>query len=322
MENSLSELNIPIVYIGQFPFYDCHPYISTKFIKYGEMAAKFFIDHGFSRVAYIGNNPWGNFELVYEEYKKTANKLGCECFLYQIENIVGGVEDRKKKLEIHEQLIKEWLLTLPKPIGLFSNSDKIASRHSSICINAGLRIPEDVAILSIGNNAFLCETAQVSISSIETPWAQMWSKSFHTLNDLINNKKISKEHILIEPQKIVERKSTDVLPIDDPLTAKAVRYIWDNYDKDIGVESFLKKEKVSRSTLQRKLKKCLKRGFNEEVKRKRLEVSKRFLLNSKMTSQEISLKSGFQSQSYFHKVFLEEFSYTPNEYRKSLDNSE
>ena len=318
VEDRIKALDIPVIYIGQFPFHPTIPYITADIKKIGAMAAEYFSDLGFSRLTFIGNKPWGNYRYLYEGYDEAATKKNCECLLFQIESIKGGPEQRQSKLGKHEQVIREWLLSIPKPVGLLVYSDKVASRYAMICLRAGLRVPEDVAILGVGNNEFLCETAQVPISSIEFPWPQIWGKAFDQLNEAVQGKEVLDHQICIAPNKIVERRSTDVIPLDDPLVAKAVKYIWAEYGKDIGVESFLRTDSASRSTLQRKFQKHLKRGFNEELKRKRLEVAKRYLLNSNETSQRISELTGFRSQSYFHKVFLDEFGCTPTVYREEI----
>jgi len=74
--------------------------------------------------------------------------------------------------------------------------------------------------------------------------------------------------------------------------------------------------KVSRSTLQRAFKLCLRRGFNEELRRKRLEVAGRMLLNSQRSVTKIAEEVGFNTLHYFHRAFLEKFGMTPSVYRK------
>lgn len=55
---------------------------------------------------------------------------------------------------------------------------------------------------------------------------------------------------------------------------------------------------------------------NGFVKRKRLELSKGLLLQTDLNIAEISDRVGVTSKSYFSKIFKEEYSITPTEYRK------
>lgn len=57
-------------------------------------------------------------------------------------------------------------------------------------------------------------------------------------------------------------------------------------------------------------------SFKEKLTSTRLDISKDLLANTDLTVDEISLKAGFSSSSYFCKIFKERFDITPTEYRK------
>ena len=60
-------------------------------------------------------------------------------------------------------------------------------------------------------------------------------KQLALLDSLIRGGKIPAEPTMIAPERIVERRSTDILEVQDELVAKALRFIRDNCSRPIGV---------------------------------------------------------------------------------------
>ena len=63
-------------------------------------------------------------------------------------------------------LLVQWLKSLPKPIGIFACTDERSRDLNEACKNAGLRIPEEVAIVGYSNDNFICNLCHPSLSSV------------------------------------------------------------------------------------------------------------------------------------------------------------
>ena len=61
------------------------------------------------------------------------------------------------------------------------------------------------------------------LSSVILDHELMGYRAAELLDRMMKGKKYSKKPIMIPPRGVVARRSTDVVAIDDPLTAKAVR---------------------------------------------------------------------------------------------------
>ena len=318
---TLKEKKIPFVRIGNAPtFYYEKTKMSTVAIdiaKSGKVAAKYFSERGFNHLAYIGNYEMVNGRQLYENFSNAAEIYGCKVYLHKLKRA-----KNKDKNEIEEYLwdsareITNWLAGLPKPVGLLTYSDKLASRYIAYCTDVGIKVPEDVAVLGIGNSSFTCETASVSISSIDLPWSRVWINSLRLLKKMINGKVRTPIYKFIAPSIVNERKSTESLVLENPVVKKSVQYIWENYSRNIGVEDIVNLTGVSRRTLQVNFKETLDRGINEEIIKKRLDVAQRLLLNTDMTVLEIAKKCGYNSANYFNKAFVKKHNCTAIEYRK------
>lgn len=320
------ERNIPFVRVGNYDRHYAKEGVSSVFIdlrECGKVAATFFADRGFSNLGFFGHDPWGDGEFVYERYSEVALEMGCQCHLFRSRLIKStDMSIRPEQLQKEALELVSWIKGIPGPLGLLTFSDTIACRICTFVLDAGLRVPEDVAILSIGDNSFMCETAPVPISSVKLPWHEMWWKGFEYLNGILHGERERGESVYILPKEVVERQSTEVIPVNNPMVAEGLKFIWDNYYRDISVQDIVSSFSVSRSTIQRSFKSCLNRGFNEELRRKRLEVAERLLLQSKLTVAHVARKVGFNSRNYFHKSFIDAYGATPANYRKEHQHSD
>jgi LacI family transcriptional regulator len=320
LSEALKNKKVPSVRVGSFPEHTIEGMSSVvvDLAENGRMAAKFYADRGFSHLAFIGNNPWGDRKIIYDHYLETGERMGCKVHLFQFQSVTSSKYTSDEDwFSSQAKELGEWLKPLPKPLGLLTSSERMASRFCAYMMAEGIRVPEEVAILSVGNHPLFTETAVVPISSIDLPWEEMLERAFSYLKGLIGRREREGVKHMVTPKKIVERRSTDILVVDDPLVVQGLRFIWDNFERNISVEDFLSLTQVSRSTLQRAFKSCLQRGFSEELRRKRLEVAERILLNSENSVGKIAEEVGFNTLNYFHKVFLEEYGMTPKAYRKS-----
>ena len=72
--------------------------------------------------------------------------------------------------------INAWLASLPKPCGVFACCDNWARPVATYCRHQGtLRIPEDVSLLGVDNDRFVCEL--LSPRSPASPSPARWATS-------------------------------------------------------------------------------------------------------------------------------------------------
>ena len=90
-----------------------------------------------------------------------------------------------------------------------------------------------------------------------------------------------------------------------------------NLDReDFTVEELAEKIGLSRSMLHRKLKKEIGKSASELITEMRLKKAKELLERSELTAAEIAYKTGFNSPSYFNKVFKKVYKISPGDLRK------
>jgi LacI family transcriptional regulator len=78
-----------------------------------------------------------------------------------------------------------WLSRLPKPAAVFACHDALAHRLAEVCAAVGLRVPQDVAVLGLLNDEFLCLTSQPQLSSVAVPLAGVGFEAARVLGEMM-----------------------------------------------------------------------------------------------------------------------------------------
>jgi LacI family transcriptional regulator len=222
---------------------------------------------------------------------------------------------QRGRLLVVDERLRRWLQALPKPVGIFAGHDVWALQVVEACRLAGLRVPEDVAVVGADNDDLLCELARPSLSSVIVPAERVGYEAAALLDRLLAGDKPPREPVLIPPPGVVGRKSSDVLAIDDPVVAQAVRFLRDSAHLPLRVSDVLRAVPVSRRVLERRFRAVLERGLAAEIRRLHVEKAKQLLAKSELPMQTIAERCGFSSQYQFSRAFRREVGMTPTDFR-------
>lgn len=107
--------------------------------------------------------------------------------------------------------LMRWLDRLPKPIGILAFEDKLGERVLTACRWAEISVPEQVAVLGVGNDELMCEVSWPTLSSIHIPTQLFGFEAAAMLDWAMCGQAVDAPHRTIQPLGIVVRGSTDVL---------------------------------------------------------------------------------------------------------------
>ena len=280
----------------------------------GRMAVEHFLERGLKQFAFfgIGKSWWVRWRC--DNYRKALASLGYDCQIFiQKQNSKSVFPTWNRS---NEAALIRWLTNLPKPIGLYCDSDI----HSSVVVNAcrkgGIRIPWEVAVLGVDNDKTLCGITNPRISCIATNGYQVG----YLAAELLHRRMIGREvdviiPILVPSPYIVTRESTDIVAIDEPDVAEAIRYIRQFATTGISVTDVENHVSVSHATLFRKFRKFLGHSPEKEIIRVKVSCAERLLLETSLSLQQIAQRSGITPLSYFVRVFRRERNITPQAFR-------
>ena len=113
------------------------------------------------------------------------------------------------------------------------------------------------------------------------------------------------------------RQSTDVLAIEDRELAVALRYIREHAGQGLTVEEVLAAVPMSRSMLERRMKRALGRTPKAEIIRIQLNRVKELLIVTNLPLATIAAKVGYEYPHYLSDLFRKKFGQTPREFRRA-----
>ncbi|HWO12848.1 MAG TPA: substrate-binding domain-containing protein, partial [Polyangiaceae bacterium] len=92
-----------------------------------------------------------------------------------------------------------WLRAVPKPCGLFACADhwaRIVARYVRL---AGLRVPDDVALVGVDNDVVECELLSPPLSSVMVPWQELGAHAAKVLHRVLHGQHIERQRWLNPP---------------------------------------------------------------------------------------------------------------------------
>ena len=283
------------------------------------MAAEHFAERSFRHVAFAGYDVHDGYSpqtLLYEGFKAGAAEFGCECHYLSLQLGRGAPKDWGAKREMRRLKLAAQLGELPRPIGLFTFSDSCAFSLCYMCDDSGLSVPDDVAVLGMGNHVLDCECRDPSISSVALDYAGQADAIVHMLERMMQGKPVMQTTVKIPPLGVVTRESTNAVGTLDPEVGAAVRYMWAHFGEDLSVDDVARVVGLSSRQLARRFGPALGRTFSQELLRKRLEETKRLLRSTDLHVADIAPMVGFSSDKYLYRTFRSAFGITPSQYRR------
>ncbi len=313
MPHLLGTLGIPVVSFANTDESIHLPMVGVDDLAVGEMAARHLLERGFQHFAFVGCSKFAFSNQREVGFKKTLAEFGFDCDSHHDPH---PLDAASVWAWTAEPRLRQWLLQLPRPCGVFAANDSMGLRISDICRQSGLRIPEDIALLGVDDDDLFCGLAHPPLSSVKTPLERIGYEAAKMLAHLIAGGEPPKEPLLFSPMHVVTRNSTDVLAIADPDLAAAVRFIHQNAHRPIGIKQLLDDIGLSRRSLERKFQAVYKRSPFEELLRVRLQRAKDLLSGTDLPMSIVAEQSGFGTGKQLSMTFQKRLGMTPTTYRR------
>jgi AraC family transcriptional regulator len=103
--------------------------------------------------------------------------------------------------------------------------------------------------------------------------------------------------------------------------AYVLRYIQDNLSEPISVEQLSKKAYMSVSSFYREFKNEMGSSPNDYIIDERIKLAEKLLKQPNVSIKEACLQSGFNSFSYFSRIFKKRKNFSPSKYKERLFRS-
>jgi len=287
------------------------PVIDTNPINIGKMAAEHLLNRGFRSFGYCGFDDMHWSEMRGKIFGQSVEEAGFDIYFYEQPK-----SKSKREWQNEQGILSNWLKSLPKPVGIMACNDDRGQHITEACKTAGLRIPDEVAVVGVDNDELVCDLTEPPLSSVALNIEKGGYEAAELLDHLMSGKKIATRKIIVEPMRVVGRQSTDVLAIEDPMVSEALRFIRGNAKRAIQVSDVVAAVAVSRRGLEQRFRKILGHSINREIRRVRVEQVARFLTETNKPVGQIALYLNYPGIDHIARYFRAEKGISPVAYRK------
>ncbi len=215
-----------------------------------------------------------------------------------------------------EARLFRWLRGLPKPVGFMTSGDSTAVELIEACRIAGILVPEEIAVLGIGDETFDCELAPMPLSSVTLPGERVGYEALVLLEQLLSGAPAPADMMLLPPLGVTMRTSTRPNVLDDPYVETVLRYIYNNASSKLTIATVAALVPLSRRSLELRFRQQRGHTMREEIHLACVMRSKVMLLETDLTVEAIAAATGFADSSHLVRIFHKIIGITPQSFRR------
>ena len=300
---------MPFVNIG-YSLPGVTPSVSADQTAVARLAANHFRNRGFRNFAYyLRSDQPGDLGRL-DAFKRELATSGHQPVIIRCDDQAG------RSSLVRTRWLARKLRALPKPVAIFAEIDDYAIEVIGAALEAGLSIPEEVAVLGVGNDELRCPFADVPLSSVDDNSRGIGQQASLLLERLMTGSPPPVGAITVQPLGMVTRRSTDVVAVEHPQVAQALQAIRDHYLDPMTAEGMIANVPMSRRRLHDAFVRYIGRSVADEITRLRVEHAKRLLAETSEKQYQVAVQSGFRNDVRLVLVFTRVTGMTPGEYRR------
>eukprot|EP00825_Cyclidium_porcatum_P004177 TRINITY_DN11942_c0_g1_i1.p1 TRINITY_DN11942_c0_g1~~TRINITY_DN11942_c0_g1_i1.p1 ORF type:complete len:393 (+),score=29.61 TRINITY_DN11942_c0_g1_i1:358-1536(+) len=276
------------------------------------LAAEHLLERGFRHFGYFGIKGENWSQRRRQSFGSAVKQAGCALQCYELPRL----RLRETSWESAEDDLAHWVAALPKPAGVMVCSDQRGPQFLEACRRAGVQVPDEVAVIGVDDDVPLCEVCNPPLSSVRPGHDRVGYQAAALLDALMQGREFPSGPMLLQPQGVTTRLSTEVLAIDDRQVADALRQIREQACAGLQVTELARHVGLSRSVLQRRFRTQLKRTVHQELLQVRVRRAQELLAETDLPLVEIADRAGFKHQEYLGAVFKARTGKTPAQFRR------
>jgi LacI family transcriptional regulator len=287
------------------------PNITGAYRETGALGADYFLKKGFKNFAFygFGNIVWSRERA--EGFEERVQEAGFDVHYYE------NKDSRGVDLWYYKpSALSDWLKSLPKPVALMACDDNQGHHITEAARHAGIRIPDELAVLGVDNDEMICDLSDPPLSSIELDSEKSGYEAARLMEQMIEDQVCYADDIVVNATQVVTRHSTDIFASKDKYIVSALKYIHGNLDKNLKVDQVLKEVPLSRRSLEKRFIMTTGYPVYEYIYNQRIEKFTQKLLDTDLTIFEIALDLGLSDSKNIARQFKQIKGVTPMEYRK------
>ena len=212
-------------------------------------------------------------------------------------------------------LIK-WLRDLRKPAAVMAANAITAGATLKACQKLKLKVPEDVAILSVGADTFLSEASSPTVSSVLPNFVEMGFRAAEELDRIISSEGRRKFHeTIITSMEIATRESTRFSGAAESLVRRAEAYIHDHSHEDVRAQQVVRYLGCSRRLAELRFSQLRHQSIRLAIEDARLAQAVRALSHTDADVRHVAADLHFRSGNALSRIFKRHYGMTIGEWK-------
>ncbi len=289
----------------------------------GRIAAEHLMSRGLVHLAYARLAPTWSSEMRREGFEAAVTEAGLPRLAVDlfpggkagplgVEGPPACADDRRDAWLIRQ------LRALPKPCGLMAPDDAAGAWVLRACAAAGLRVPQDVAVIGEDNDALTCEFTDPPLSSVDGGLEEEGYQMAKALAELMAGKPRRDKPLLVRSCRVVARASTAVLAHDHPALRAALGLIEAQFRKpSLTPAAIASATGVSARHLHSLFLEHAGESVSATLERHRLAAAVTLLASLDAKLVAIARQCGFSSALRLHRACVRAHGVAPGALRKA-----
>ncbi len=309
VQRRLARLRVPVVNVSAIELAGVAlPRVANDLEVAGSLAAEHLLDRGFRHFAYVGGPRRSDVCRQRRGFVAALARRGLTCQLRLV--------PEHPAPESKPGALAAWLAALPRPLAVFTRTHLQGRAVLDACRQAGLLVPDEVAVLAGDDDPLLCQHASPPLSALDISTRRIGLVAAALLEQLMQSGRRRCQTTLVRPVGVVTRQSTDALAVPDVELAKALRQIHARACEAIHVADIVRGVALSRRQLERGFCDLLGRTPAEEIRRVRIARARQLLATTDVPVAHVARAAGFTSAAYLATAFRHACGMTPLEFRR------
>jgi LacI family transcriptional regulator len=313
MVKSLKKLNVPVVDVLGTVETHTFPLLHVDDAAIATLAHSHLAERGFRHFAYVGipNQNWSDRRR--ESFRRASERLKCSFDEFLMESDGG----KAGSWESRQEILTNWIRSLPKPVGLMVCSDQRGTDVLDACRRGEFHVPDEVAVVGVDNDEPLCLVCDPPLSSVSANHERVGFQAAGYLAGLLRKeaRPLGADFGLVPPATVETRHSSDILAVADKVVSAALHLIRQNLSNMPGIDEMAATCGVSRSTLQRRFHDVLGSTIHDQIISARLKEAQKLICTTPLPLATIAKRTGFQHAEYMGAVFRQRVGRSPSQYR-------
>jgi LacI family transcriptional regulator len=317
-------LGIPVIALSTLQDMANLPFVSANPEEVSRMACEYFLKKKFRNFGFFGltQAKWSLERMEFFTRYLAEEGYKVHTFEEQMPTITDSIPfttlwSASTTLNTDQQKLMAWLHQLPKPAAILASCDLFACHLTNMAKEAGLDVPDEVAILGVNDDAAICNICDPPLSSIALNFKKAGYESAKLLDKIISGEQTMQgQCIKIQPTHIESRGSTDIYAIDDIDIVQVLKYIKQNSNKPLQVDEIANHVYISKRSLQLRFRKALGRSIHDQIIQAHFDIAKALLIETNLSIDEIAGRSGFLYTSNMRRAFKRLAGMLPQKFRQ------